>query len=57
MSQRYYTIDDGETKDLNLSYLSDSFVYNMDNGMPYMVEFVITTIYTGEMRKWVVKFK
>ena len=56
-SQRYYTLQDGETKNLNLSYLSNSFVYNMDKGMPYMVEFVITSVNTGEMKKWTVKLK
>lgn len=56
-SQRYYVLQDGETKDLNLSYLSDSFTYNKNNGMPYMVEYVMTTVLTGEIRKWIIKFK
>lgn len=53
--QRYYTIKAGETKDLNLSYLSDSFVYNDVNKMPYMVEFIISDVEAKENKKWTVK--
>lgn len=54
---RYYVVERGTEKDLLLSYLSSSFIYDTKKeSMPYKIDFIITPV--GEKSiKWAVKLK
>lgn len=54
---RYYTLKAGDTRDLILSYLSTSFIYNIkQKSIPLKVDFIITPV-GGTSIKWTVKLK
>lgn len=54
---RYYVVEEGTSRDLLLSYLSSSFIYNIkQKAMPSKIDFIITPI-GGTSIKWTVKLK
>ena len=54
---RYYVVESGASKDLLLSYLSSSFIYNIkQEAMPWKIDFIITPV-GGTSIKWTVKLK
>ncbi len=54
---RYYKLSAGDSRDLLLSYLSTTFIYNMEHkSIPLKVDFIITPV-GGTSIKWTVKLK
>lgn len=54
---RYYVVESGTSRDLLLSYLSSSFIYNnKQKSMPWKIDFIITPV-GGTSIKWTVKLK